>query len=151
MTWVQINVTGTSNLYVGAIYRPPDINDPEYLAQIDTCLSQIPDSTHIWLGVILKKEYLLDRKQHQKICHETDSVQSTFGHCQRQLSAADGNGTNSISENSANILDLFISNHSSLVTNVEVILGISDHDAVYIEASPRPHKTLQPQMKSLLL
>ena len=38
MTWVQITVTGVSNLYVGAFYRPPDSDNPDYLAQLATYL-----------------------------------------------------------------------------------------------------------------
>ena len=48
-----------------------------------------------------------------------------------------------ITETKENILDLFFCNNSSLVNTVEVIPGISDHEAVYIEASLRPHKTTQ--------
>ena len=50
MTWVQITLTGVSNLYVGAFYRPPDSDNPVYLAQLDTCLSRIPENAHIWLS-----------------------------------------------------------------------------------------------------
>ena len=38
MTWVQIIVAGPRNLYVGALYLPPDSDDPGYLARLDTCL-----------------------------------------------------------------------------------------------------------------
>ena len=42
------------------------------------------------------------------------------------------------------MLNLFFCNNSSLINTVEVIPGISDHKAVCIEASLRPHKTPQP-------
>ena len=38
------------------------------------------------------------------------------------------------------ILDLFLTNNATLVNKVEVIPGISDHEAVYIESSLRPDK-----------
>ena len=53
MTWVHIKVTGAYNLYVGAFYRPPNTehaDKSEYLAQLDTCLSQIPEIAHVCLG-----------------------------------------------------------------------------------------------------
>ena len=50
MTWVQITVTGLSNLFVGAFYRLPDSDNPDYLAQLDTCLSRIPENAHTWLS-----------------------------------------------------------------------------------------------------
>ena len=40
MIYVHLKVTGNSSLYMGAFYRPPDSDDPEYLAQLDTCLSR---------------------------------------------------------------------------------------------------------------
>ena len=49
-----------------------------------------------------------------------------------------------ITETTESLLDLFFCNNRSLVNTVEVIPGISDHEAVYIEASLRPHKTPQP-------
>jgi len=45
-----------------------------------------------------------------------------------------------ITEHSSNILDLFFTNNSSLINTTEVIPGISDHEAVYVEASLRPHR-----------
>jgi hypothetical protein len=50
MLWVQISVTGVNNLYVGAFYRPPNMDQPEYLSHLDTSLSRIPDGARIWMG-----------------------------------------------------------------------------------------------------
>ena len=47
-----------------------------------------------------------------------------------------------ITEDTANVLDLFFSNNESLVNRVEVIPGISDHEAVYVESSLRPAKAV---------
>ena len=94
-----------SNLYVGAFYRPPDSDNPDYLAQLDTCLSRIP----------------ADRFLQQLVSQPTR-----------------------ITETTENSLDLSFCNNSSLGNTVEVITGISDHEAVYIEASLRPHKTPKP-------
>ena len=49
-----------------------------------------------------------------------------------------------ITETTENILDLFFTNNSSLINTAEVIPGISDHEAVFIEASLRPYKTNLP-------
>jgi hypothetical protein len=45
------------------------------------------------------------------------------------------------------ILDLFLTNNATLVNKVEVIPGISDHEAVYIESSLRPDKIKKPPKK----
>ena len=46
-----------------------------------------------------------------------------------------------ITETTSSTLHLFFTNNSTLVVNSEVIPTISDHEAIYIEASLRPHKT----------
>ena len=46
-----------------------------------------------------------------------------------------------ITETTSSTLDLFFTKNSTLVANSEVIPSISDHEAIYIEASLRPHKT----------
>ena len=45
-----------------------------------------------------------------------------------------------ITESSSNSLDLFFTNNDTLVNQVRVIPGISDHEAVFIESSLRPMK-----------
>ena len=47
------------------------------------------------------------------------------------------------------ILDLFLTNNATLVNKVEVIPGISDHEAVYIESSLRTDKITKPPRKVL--
>ena len=50
MIWVQIQVIGASHLYVGAFYRPPDIDNPDYLSHLDASLAWIPERAHVWIG-----------------------------------------------------------------------------------------------------
>ena len=45
-----------------------------------------------------------------------------------------------ITEPSSSILDLFFTNNDTLVNQVRVLPGISDHEAVFIESSLRPMK-----------
>ena len=52
-----------------------------------------------------------------------------------------------ITEVTDNTLDLFFCNNPSLVNRVEVIPGISDHEAIYAESSLRPSKTVTPPRK----
>ena len=49
-----------------------------------------------------------------------------------------------ITEDTANILDLFLSNNQSLVNRVDIIPGISDHEVVYVESSLRPSRAITP-------
>jgi len=52
-----------------------------------------------------------------------------------------------ITENTRNILDLFFTNNTTLVNKCEVIPGISDHEAVFIESSLRPMRVKVPARK----
>ena len=44
--WVQITVTGNSHLYVGAFYRPSNIDSPDYLASLENAIPRIPPNAH---------------------------------------------------------------------------------------------------------
>ena len=50
LVWAQIQVPGSSQLFVGSFYRPPDEKDPEYLGHLQTCLTRIPVGAHAWIG-----------------------------------------------------------------------------------------------------
>jgi hypothetical protein len=52
-----------------------------------------------------------------------------------------------ITETQANILDLFFTNNETLVNQVRIIPGISDHESVFIESSLRPMKKQIPPHK----
>ena len=145
MTWVQIKVTGASSLYVGAFYRPTDSDSPDYLAQLDTCLSRIPENAHIWLSgdfnladIDWTDNSLKGSATKPALCNQLINI--TADRFLQQLVSQ----PTRITETTESLLDLFFCNNRSLVNTVEVISGISDHEAVYIEASLRPHKTPQP-------
>ena len=52
-----------------------------------------------------------------------------------------------ITEYSSNLLDLFLTNNRTLVNKCEVIPGIGDHEAVYLESSMHPMKVKTPPGK----
>ena len=45
------------------------------------------------------------------------------------------------------MLDLFFSKNQSLVNRCEVLLGIADHGAIFIESSLRPMRVCKPPRK----
>ncbi|XP_052261072.1 uncharacterized protein LOC127865168 [Dreissena polymorpha] len=148
MVWVQITVTGTSSLYIGAFYRPPNIDDPDYLNHLDTCLSRIPTTAHIWLGgdFNLGDINWEDNSVKEHASKPTLSRQLINIANDRFLEQQVTEPTRT-TEHSSNTLDLFFTNNSSLINNTEVIPGISDHHAVYVEASLKPLKTTTPSRK----
>ena len=50
LIWAHVQVPGSSQLFIGSFYRPPDENDPGYLDQLQSCLSKIPTGAHTWIG-----------------------------------------------------------------------------------------------------
>ena len=52
-----------------------------------------------------------------------------------------------ITENTRNILDIFLTNNTTVVNKCEVIPGISDREAVLIESSLRPMSVKVPARK----
>ena len=52
-----------------------------------------------------------------------------------------------ITETTSNILELFFTSNQTLINKVEIIPGISDHEAVFIESSLKPMKVKTPARK----
>ena len=52
LIWVKVKVQGSSDLYIGSFYRPPDKTDPEYLQHLQSTINMIPTDkvAHLWLG-----------------------------------------------------------------------------------------------------
>ena len=148
LIWAHIQVPGSSQLFIGSFYRPPDENDSGYLDQLQSCLSKIPTGAHTWIG----GDFNLG-----DIDWTTDSVKQYAnkpGLCHQLLRISKDNFLDQlvleptrITEDTANILDLFFSNNQSLVNRVDIIPGISDHEVVYVESSLRPSRAATPPRK----
>ena len=52
-----------------------------------------------------------------------------------------------ITETTSNILELFFTSDQTLINKIEIIPGISDHEAVYIESSLKSMKVKSPARK----
>ena len=50
--YVKIKVQGSSDLYIGSFYRPPDKSNPEHLQELQSIISRIPTDkgAHLRLG-----------------------------------------------------------------------------------------------------
>ena len=148
LLWAHVQVPRSSQLFIGSFYRPPDENDPGYLDQLQSCLSKIPTGAHTWIG----GDFNLG-----DIDWTTDSVKQYAnkpGLCHQLLRISKDNFLDQlvleptrITEDTANILDLFFSNNQSLVNRVDIIPGISDHEVVYVESSLRPSRAATPPRK----
>ena len=67
-------------------------------------------------------------------------MSSVFVYCQRQLSGSSSHRANKDHRDQFYNLGSVLTNNTTLVNQVHVIPGISDHEAVFIESSLRPMK-----------
>ena len=148
--WVKVKVTGTSNLYVGSFYRPPDKTDPEYLQHLQATLNRIPTDkgAHLWLG----GDFNLPNINWEEECttpHASNSTQSNQLLAIMRDSFLDQvvSEPTRITETTSSILDLFFTSNQTLINKIEVISGISDHEAVLIESSLKPLNVKIPARK----
>ncbi|XP_052794650.1 uncharacterized protein LOC128227817 [Mya arenaria] len=141
MVWCRLKVIGSRHLYIGAFYKPPSTSDTEYLECLANTLSRIPSNAHLWLGgdfnladINWKHEcptaYASNAKQCQQLIDITKDA---------YLEQVVDSPTR-ITAYSSNILDLFFTNNKSLINKCEILPGIGDHEAVFIESSLRPMK-----------
>ena len=139
LAWAQIQISAASQLFVGSFYRPPDINDPEYINQINTYLSRIPVGAQSWIGgdfnlgdIDWEEDRAKPYASNSRLCQQLLTI--TKNHFLDQLVTE----PTRITEDTENTLDLFFCNNSTLVNRIEIIPGISDHECVYVESSLRP-------------
>ena len=60
VVWARVKVKGSSDLYIGSIYRPPDKTSPDYLQHLQSMLSRIPTDkgSHLWIGGDFNLSYI---------------------------------------------------------------------------------------------
>ena len=148
--WVKVKVLGSSDLYIGSFYRPPDKTNPEYLQELQSIMRRIPTDkgAHLWLGgdfnlpdIIWEEESVVPYASYSSISNQLLSIaKDSF---LEQIVAE----PTRITETTSNILDLFFTSNPTLINKVEVIPGIGDHEAVFIESSLRPMRVVTPPRK----
>ena len=147
---MKVKVKGTSDLYIGSFYRPPVKNNPEYLQQLHSLLNRIPadKGAHLWLGgdfnlpdINWEDESVSQYASNSSVAHQLLNITRDF-----YLDQVVTKPTR-VTETTASILDLFFTSNQTLINKVEVIPGISDHEAVFIESSLRPMRVITPPRK----
>ena len=139
--WVKIMVQGSSDLYVGSFYGPPDKKNPEYLQELQSMMSRIPTDkgAHLWLGrdfnlpnITWEEESIVPYATNSAVSNQLLTIVKDM-----YLDQVVTEPTR-ITETSSSTFDLFFTSNQTLVNKVEVIPGVSDHEAVFIESSLRP-------------
>ncbi len=137
LIWAKLKIKGSKDLYIASCYRPPDNRDSIYLDNLQTYLANIWLGGHFNLsGNDWQNENIKHNSQHTAECHQLLDISKTAFLDQLVLEPT------RITETQSNTLDLFFTNNNTLVNQLRVIPGISDHEAVFIESSLRPIKRL---------
>ena len=150
VVWVKVKVKGSSDLYIGSFYRSPDKNKPEYLQQLHKLLNKIPTDkgAHLWLGGDFNLPDINWEEESVGLYASNSAVAQQLLDTSRDfyLDQVVTKPTR-VTETTANILDPFFTSNQTLINKVEVIPGISDHEAVFIESSLRPMRVKTPPRK----
>ena len=151
MIWTKIKITGAKDLYIGSFYKPPSSTDISCLEELRNNLQQIPNNAHIWLGgdfnlgdIDWSLETTRPSALNSTQCNQLISIANDY-HLEQVVRSP-----TRITEYTSSILDLFFTNNPTLVNKCEVIPGIGDHEAVYIENSLRPIITKKNPRKVLI-
>ena len=148
LLWCKIKIIGQADLYVGAFYRPPSSRSPDSLDDIRRSLDRIPSSAHTWLSgdfnlpdIDWVSESPMNSATHMTV------IETLFDIARDNFLVQAVTAPTRITEFSSSMLDLFFTNNISLVTKCEVIPGLGDHEAVFIESSLRPERKRLPPRK----
>ena len=59
--WIELQIKGSPDLYIGSFYKPPKLTDEEYLTHLEKNIYRIRQSqnANIWLGGDFNLGYLL--------------------------------------------------------------------------------------------
>ena len=126
--WVQLNLIGSKSVLIGAYYKPHELDQASL--ELDTSLNLVKKSNpQIWL----LGDFLLAKIDWQ--------LQTPTPDCENQTFYSDCLQTFSdclLEQMVTNILGLFFSTSPTLVLNVTIQPGLSDHDIVLAEIKSRP-------------
>ena len=131
MAWARISVVGCKYLYVCSYYRPK-VDDRESLDLLFNSLDRICYSTncHIWLaGDFNFPGINWSSKTLKHNCPSSDLHEL-------YVKRLDDYGLTQMVDKPtrlSNTLDLFMTNNPTLISEIKVIPGLADHDAVTIE------------------
>ena len=145
--WVKMEVSSGKNVYL-ASYCRPHVSDQESLTQLTESLDKLPNSNS---HVILAGDMNLPGINWPS-GNVTENCQSANLHEQFLEIIAD-HGLVQVTDKPTrdeNTLDLITVNNPTLLNRLEVIPGISDHDAVFAELDISPRKYNQKKWKILI-
>ena len=140
--WVKVEIVGSKPLHTAAYYRPHE-SDNASQEQLRISLEKVSEvKGHIWLlgDFNLPKFSWAENLPSLKQDCNYPSLYGDFADIM-----ADFNLTQMVTEPTRyeNTLDLFLTNNPTLVSKVEIMPGLSNHDIVYSEVNIKPQIVTQ--------
>ena len=146
LAWINIQIKGAKPLYIGALYRQPD-NCTDSLIELQASLEKLPQGSHILLlgdfnlpDVIWPSQYFTPGGRYPTASKLMLQIASDFNLLQHvdKPTRLDS------------ILDLCFCTNASLIHDIQVKAGISDHDYVVANVDIAPHRNKCPRRKIFL-
>ena len=140
--WCKFNMAGSKTLHVAAYYRPHE-NDEESLTELQRSLSKL-DHMHM---AVIGGDFNLPgwdwNTRQVKTCRHP-ALHHTFG------SILDDHGLTQVvteATRGENVLDLFLVSNPTMVSDVSVVPGISDHNCPLLTIARCPSRQKQERRK----
>ncbi|XP_071477586.1 uncharacterized protein [Diadema antillarum] len=140
--WCKIEITGTKTLYIASYYKPQE-GDEASLLELPQSLSRLNMSHPCIVGGDFNLpgwDWLNQRVKecgHHALHHKFGEVLDDYGLVQLVKEPT----------RQQNILDLYLVNNPTLVHNVSVVTGISDHDCPLLTLDMNPSRRRQKPRK----
>ncbi|XP_038074867.1 uncharacterized protein LOC119742770 [Patiria miniata] len=148
--WASIHIKGNPTLYLGAFYRRhfgSTATNQVYLKELDAAISKLTNNCQIILAgdfnlpdVDWVKTYFTPGGRYPALSKQMIDIAQDHNLHQVVTSPT----------REDNILDLVFTNIPSLVQNVNILPGISDHDIVSVEILTSSKRIRQPRRKIFL-
>ena len=148
--WASIHIKGNPALFFGAFYRRhfgSTAHNQDYLKELDVAISKLPVNCQIMLAgdfnlpdVDWVKNYFTPGGRYPALSKQMIDIVQDYNVHQVVTSPT----------REDNILDLVFTNIPSLVQNVNILPGISDHDIVSVEILTSSHRIRLPRRKIFL-
>ena len=122
---VKVKVLGTSNLYIGSFYRPPDKNDPEYLQQLHSLLNRTPTDkgAHLRLvGVFNLPDINWEDESVSQYASNTSVAHQLLNTTRDVYLDQVVTEPTRVTETSSSILDLFFTSNQTLIKRLRLYL-----------------------------
>ena len=142
--WVKIDTATSKSLYVAAYYKPSASDLPSLEDNLAESLARLPQGNDIWFAGDMNLPGIDWKTLNIKPSCPTPGQHNQF------IDILADNGLTQIVEiptRCDNVLDLIAVNNPTLVSRIEVLPGIADHDAVFAEIDINPKRYNQKRRK----